>query len=418
MEPDYEPIAICSTVRQLARMGSFVTVGQHRDYRESWCRVVGLAVGLAVADWSMCVLVVDSATMSQYISPANKLFQHLDTLAAIKRGERPAPVNVEIFLSNRCSHGCNWCAYAHTHTRGPLAGKVARPVGAINSGDLMDLDLAHHILRQLSSEGVKSVTWSGGGEPTLHPYFMGITASAMLLGLDQGIYTHGGHIDEDRARMLKQLFKWVYVSLDECTADAFKASKGVNRFDAVLDGIRRLVAAPGDAAIGIGFLLHPGNFREIYHMVKLGRDLGVDYVQFRPTVRYQQDAPGELAEDTAWVTEAILRLGQYAHDSFVVADIERFKMYRDWQGHGYSTCHWSALQTVISPNGMMWRCTNKTEHPDALLGDLSVESFADVWARSGGACAVDGKCRTMCIGHLKNATLSAVFAETPHTNFI
>lgn len=356
--------------------------------------------------------------MSNFINPASKLFGHLDTLAAIKRGERPAPVNVEIFLSNRCSHGCGWCAYGHTHTRGPLAGKVARPDGAISGGDLMDKKLAMNILYQLRESGVKSVTFSGGGEPSLNPDFDDIVLQAYAGGLDVGLYTHGGHIHQERAARLKELASWVYVSLDECTADAFKASKGVNRFQAATDGVRRLVAAEGNATIGIGFLLHPGNFRDIYHMVKLGRDLGVDYVQFRPAVRYQQDAPGELAEDTAWVTEAILRLGQYTHDSFVVADIERFKMYRDWQGHGYSTCHWSALQTVISPNGMMWRCTNKTEHPDALLGDLSVESFADVWARSGGSCAVDGKCRTMCIGHLKNVTLNAVFAETAHANFI
>lgn len=282
----------------------------------------------------------------------------------------------------------------------------------------MDEQLAVRIIAQLKKAGVKSLTFSGGGEPTLHPHFDGLVSNATWQGLDVGVYTHGGSINQERADLLKKLATWVYISLDECTADAFKVSKGVNRFDAVLEGIRRLVTAEGKATIGIGFLLHPGNFRDIYHMQKLGRDLGVDYVQFRPTVRYQQDAPGELAEDTAWVTEAILRLGQYAHDGFVVADIERFKMYRDWQGHGYSTCHWSALQTVISPNGRMWRCTNKTEHPDALLGDLSQELFADVWARGGGSCAVDEKCRVMCIGHAKNPTLNALYTEQAHANFI
>lgn len=357
--------------------------------------------------------------MNQFINPSAKLFQHMDTLAAIKRGERPAPRNVEFFLSCRCGHGCSWCHYAYTHTKGPLAGKVAKPAGAIPSGDLMDVNLAKNILCQLKAAGVKSITWSGGGEPTLHPDFNHLAMYTHgLLGLEQGLYTHGGHIDERRAMLLRQKLAWVYVSLDECTPEAFKVSKGVDRFDAVLDGIRRLVAAEGKAAIGVGFLLHKDNWRDTHRMVSLGKELGVDYVQFRPTILYQQDAPGELAENPNWITNAMAHLGAYQGDPFVTADIDRFRQYRDWQGHGYQKCYWSALQTVISPNGRVWRCTNKTEHPSALLGDLSEEPFADVWARSGGPCSVDAECRVMCIGHAKNPTLESIMADVPHANFI
>jgi hypothetical protein len=90
----------------------------------------------------------------------------------------------------------------------------------------------------------------------------------------------------------------------------------------------------------------------------------------------------------------------------------------NWRGHGYKTCNWSALQTVITPNGKVWRCTNKREHPDALLGDLSIESFEAMWARSGGPCAVDGACRILCRGHFANQTLDGVMTEMPHANFI
>lgn len=356
--------------------------------------------------------------MTQYIDPHAKLFQHMDRLHAIKHGERPAPVNVEMFLSNRCSHGCSWCHYAYTHTRGPLAGKVASPPGAISSGDLMEWALAKRVLKELVMAGVKSVTWSGGGEPTLHRQFDDIAEYAHSVGLEQGLYTHGGHIDEERAQIIKELFTWAYISLDEYTRETFLASKGVDRFDAVLRGVRQLVDAKGKATIGLGFLLHRHNYNQTRHMVVLGRELGVDYVQFRPTVHYKQDAPNLLDEDTAWMDWAIGWLREFADDPFVIADTDRFRIYQHWQGHGYDTCNWSALQTAISPNGKVWRCTNKTEHADALLGDLSVESFADVWARSGGACAVDGGCRVMCIGHTKNITLNEVMKYQPHSNFI
>jgi MoaA/NifB/PqqE/SkfB family radical SAM enzyme len=356
--------------------------------------------------------------MNQYIAPRSKLYGHLDRIDAIKHGGRPAPVNVEIDLSNRCSLGCSWCHFAYTHTRGPLAGTTSKPAGHIDGGDLMDVDFALEMLRQLAVVGVKSVTFTGGGEPTLHQHFDRIVASANAYGLHVGLYTHGGHISAERAALLKRYCTFVFVSLDECAPETYKASKGVDRFQAATDGIRRLVAAEGKATIGIGFFLHKDNFHQVREMVKLGRALGVDYVQFRPTIRYEQDAPGELAEDTKWISWAVGYLNEFRGDSFVVADIDRFRMYQEWNGHGYSTCYWSAMQTVITPNGKVWRCTNKREHPEALLGDMTVDDFATIWARSGGPCAVDAACRLFCRGHLANLELQPMMVEMPHANFI
>ena len=72
------------------------------------------------------------------------------------------------------------------------------------------------------------------------------------------------------------------------------------------------------------------------------------------------------------------------------ADTDRFRAYRDWDGHGYGTCWWSALQTCITPNGSVWTCVNKREHSGAKVGDLSRESFADIWARRPGSGEIAG----------------------------
>jgi MoaA/NifB/PqqE/SkfB family radical SAM enzyme len=356
--------------------------------------------------------------VSGFIDPQQKVLWHMEHLAALKAtGRTPAPVNVEIDLSNRCSLGCEWCHFAYTHTRGPLAGTQPRPDGTIPGGDLMALELAERIVADLAGAGVKSVTWTGGGEPTLHPSFDRIVAAAAAEGLQQGLYTHGGHIGPERAALLKRTHIWVYVSLDEATAAAYQRSKGVDRFAAACAGVRVLVAAEGPATVGVGFLLHERNCDEIPSMVALGRALGADYVQFRPTIRYEALAPGQRAEEPAWVARALRWLKGYAGNPFVIADLSRFGMYGGWQGHGYTTCYWAALQTVVTPNGKVWTCCNKREHADALLGDLSVEPFEAVWARREPA-AVTPSCRLMCRGHLANVTLNALLAEPAHANFV
>ena len=356
--------------------------------------------------------------MTTYVDPAGKLFGHLDRLAGLKAGHVPPPVNVEIDLSNRCSLGCEWCHFSYTHTRGPLAGKTPKPEGDVPGGDLMPLALARRIIRQLRTYGVRSITWTGGGEPTLHPDFDEIVTYAAAVGIKQGIYTHGGHIDAERAALLKRVMTFVYVSLDAICAKDYKHRKRVDRFDAATDGVRRLADAEGGATLGVGFLLGPESWPDAYSAPRLVEDLKADYCQFRPAIIYGQEHPGELAENAEWVDDAItaMRFSISRHDN-VEADIPRFQRYRDWRGHGYATCWWSGLQTVITPNGKVWACVNLREHPAAELGDLSVESFEDIW-RSRPLHAVDHDCRIMCRGHIPNLALDAMMAPREHAEFV
>jgi hypothetical protein len=46
---------------------------------------------------------------NSFIDPQKKLFANLGRIALLQEGGVPAPINVEIDLSNRCSLGCEWC---------------------------------------------------------------------------------------------------------------------------------------------------------------------------------------------------------------------------------------------------------------------------------------------------------------------
>ncbi len=355
-----------------------------------------------------------------YIDPAHKLFSHTDRLGEIKtRGKTRAPINVEIDLSNRCSLGCEWCHFAYTHTRGPLKGKQAKPLGGSPGGDLMTTSLARQIIKQLDDAGVRSVTWTGGGEPTLHPDFDHLIEYTASRSLEQGIYTHGGHVNEDRAAIMKQGMAWVYVSLDAADAADYSRDKGVPemRFQHACDGIRNLTEASGSATIGVGFLLTEKNWSKHLKMVGLAKSLGADYCQFRPTILYDEQHPGVKAEDGSWMAEALPYLEPLRGMPGVEIDLDRFANYQSWTGHGYKTCYWSALQSVITPNGKMWTCVNKREYANEEVGDLSEEDFESVWARIQ-PCQVNAACRLMCRGHIANQALNEIYAPRPHEAFV
>ena len=352
--------------------------------------------------------------MSEFISPHTKLFRHMDRLEAIQQGRIQAPINIEIDLSNRCSLGCEWCHFAYTHTRGRLIGKQAKPEGAIPGGDLMDYWLAVNIIEELESIGVRSITWTGGGEPTMHPDFNHIISFTKI---DQGVYTNGTNIDKERAAILKQKCKWVYISLDEPTQESYKKHKGADMFTKVCLAIIDLVNAKGNATIGVGFLINKDNWKEAHNMIELGKKLGVDYVQFRPTILFDPAQPNKPAEELYWLDEAIAYLDSLRGIPGLIVDLDRFRAYRDWQGHDYPICYWSGIQAVITPNGKVWICVNKREYPGAELGDLNNEQFIDIWKRRK-IVEVDKDCRLMCRGYPVNRMLNELMRPNEHGNFI
>jgi MoaA/NifB/PqqE/SkfB family radical SAM enzyme len=356
------------------------------------------------------------AGRNKYID-ADKVFAHVDRIAAWRAGDKPAPVTIEWDLSNRCSRGCSFCHFAYTHTRGPLANSHQKPAGATSGGDLADTALVMRALGETAQAGVQGVIWTGGGEPTLHPDFDLIAHEAARVGVKQGMYTHGGHIGESRARLIRETFTWVVVSLDRHTEATYRAYKG-NGFHKSCDGVRRLTAVPGACVVGVSFLLDSESWHDAPAMLELARSLGAEYTTFRPMVQFDQADPAEAEGDRSWVTAAEPMLRALGEMPDVACDADRFLAYRDWTGRSYDVCYGIRMSTTITPDGRVWLCPNRREFPDSSIGDLREESFAAVWARHPGEWRDFRQCRVMCRLHLMNEALAAIETPRAHVEFV
>lgn len=354
-----------------------------------------------------------------YIDPRGKAFAHLDRLASWQAGSRPAPVTVEWDLTNVCSLGCQSCHFAHTHVGGPWSTKFrVKPDQYSDTGRMADPEIVEHGLSEMAAVGVRAIVWSGGGEPTLHPAFPAIIQAATRLGLEQGLYTLGGHVTQAMAERIGPCLSWAVVSLDACTAETYAAEKAVMpaRFADACEGIKRLSATC--PVVGVSFLLHADNWQDAPSMLALARTLGVTYATFRPTVETRMDQPGQVSGSRSWIAEALPSLWELAAESDVEIDPDRFAEYGAWTSHGYAACHGVKLLTQVTPDGRVWICPNRRGMPNSELGDLRRESFSAIWARHPGHFAVDGGCRVMCRLHLVNETIVPVFHQRAHEAFI
>jgi MoaA/NifB/PqqE/SkfB family radical SAM enzyme len=211
---------------------------------------------------------------------------------------------------------------------------------------------------------------------------------------------------------------WVVVSLDCIDGDAYASEKKVpsRRFDAACEGIVHLIGRA--AVIGVSYLLHAGNWTLARDMVEFTRKLGANYTTLRPAVHTSPDAPGQVLYNRDWITHALPLLLELEQQSDVEVNPERFLQYRDWTTHGYTCCEGIKLNTTITPDGRMWVCPNRREYSNSCLGDLTKESFGEIWARHPGEWRNFKECRAMCRLHAVNQQIAEIRRPVQHGAFI
>jgi MoaA/NifB/PqqE/SkfB family radical SAM enzyme len=212
----------------------------------------------------------------------------------------------------------------------------------------------------------------------------------------------------------------VVISLDRADAASYRAYKGGGGmgFVKATAGIRNLADSAGDCTVGVSFLLDADSWQDAWRGLKLADQLGADYTTFRPMINFDQADPAAPLGCRDWITTALPTLRELARTPGVVLDVDRFVEYRDYAGRSYSVCRGIRLNTTITPDGRMWLCPNRRGFAGSELGDLSKESFTDIWARHPGQWTDLTQCRVMCRLHLVNQRLDVIETPMQHQEFV
>ncbi len=350
-----------------------------------------------------------------------KIFQHLDRLAQWKAGGSPAPVTVELDLTNICNHACPGCSFSY------LVNK---------SKDSLPLELAKQVIADVAKMGVKAVTFSGGGEPLM--YGVGNVLSLMELvkayGMDCALITNGSRLTDP---LFLDLCTWIRVSLDAYDKETFERFHGrsVGEFCKVVSNIRTMASHPRSGTLGIGFLTDSGTLerRDYWKMAQYCFDMGVDYVQFRPMVVNMVDDPNlkgggagitehQLAEHTdayqkaraAWSKPGYRVL--WSGDKYASLAQPEF-------GRTYTSCHAHFLEAAISADGKVYICCHGQGLEQFCLGDLHQQSFQQIWTSDRAREVFENinpkqHCPPACRLHPQNTLLQTISEPVTHKNFI
>ncbi len=312
--------------------------------------------------------------MTTEFAPQLKLLSHADKIGSFVFDEwKAAPVGVEISPTNHCNARCPWCFY------------VSGDYKQRHSKDELPFDILETLIVDLQYMDVKSLTWTGGGDPSVYSRINDAIDLANEREIRQGMFTNGYKPIKHPEKL-----DWIRITVTE----KYVITKHVEEY-------------AKKTKVGINFNLCRENANELEAMVKSACDAGVSYFQVRPALADRADLqePIELPE----------YLRSYETDTFRVV-LTPYKWEDYTQPHGYPICHGHRIVPFIWHNGDVSTCAYHFGKEPFVFGNLLENRFADIWRserrRSMLNIPVVHDCQHCCKLHETNKVMAALAGDT------
>lgn len=230
-----------------------------------------------------------------------KVFYHEENMRnfLMVKDEDIHPINMEIWPSLSCNARCN-CTYVQNRARDVSDSPNSRLMN-------MEISLYKRIIREYKQCGGQSVTFTGGGEPTMHPLLPQFAKIANQEGLEWGLYSNGFIIDRFIEDLLLYDPTFIRISINAGSSyyHSLVYGSGEHLFNRVIYNIIQIGQAIQNKAknttLGVGYLLTPnglhnsgeeyqaktdnieGISKTIQHISSATK---LDYACFRPFILY------------------------------------------------------------------------------------------------------------------------------------
>ena len=350
---------------------------------------------------------------------SHKLYWHLDRVNAAARGEIVAPIYVEISPTDRCSHNCIFCGL--DFKRG--------------SGHALDTAKTLEAIAAMGRLGVRSINFSGEGEPLLHKDTPRFVQACGQAGIDASLATNGSVYNRDAWAMMLEHLTWVRFSVDAGSPETHARVHrgGADGFRRTENTIRRAVDIKREigsrTTVGVQYVLLRQNRDDLEQAIRMFQDIGVDYLSIKPfsphplmhgDVGEPLDA-GDIREVAALAASLEPRSQTrliFRQEAFAASVAEQA---------AYTACRALPFWAYISSNGHVYSCFTFLGDDRFYLGDIATDGMEDILfgerrkesIRVGcEALNIEGECRTNCRMARINAFLELLACPPDHVNFI
>lgn len=307
--------------------------------------------------------------IEKLILDGTKIAWHDERVRAWERGERIAPITIDMALTRACNYGCHYC-YAMLQE---------------NDRSIIDKKTITRFLDDCAEIGVKGVSFVSDGESTISPAFVHACQHGASLGLAMACGTNAYVLTRSKSEEVLPHLTYLRVNISAGEAHRYAEIMGVKEefFHRVVDNIRHMVEIKKrdnlKCTIGLQMVLMPQYADQIIPLAKLGKELRADYLVIK---HCSDNESGDLGVDYRGYS----RLSDLLHEAESLSDSE-YQCTVKWskiQAQGtrsYQRCYGAPFLLQISGSGLVAPCGMlfNEKYKKFHIGNICEESFKDIW---------------------------------------
>lgn len=335
-----------------------------------------------------------------------KIAWHKDRVDAWLRGERIAPITIDMALTRACNFACGFC-YATMQE---------------NDRQTITKETMTRFLNDCAEIGVRGISLVSDGESTLHPAFEHTITLGHSLGIDMAVGTNGYLLSEERLKTILAALTYLRINITAGEPKRYSEVMGVKEewFYKVCENIRNAVRIKKEmglsVTIGMQAVMDPRYGDQIIPLAKLGKELGADYLVLK---HISDNELGELGVNYGAYSEIehLLKEAEgYSTKDYQVA--VKWSKIKDGNKRSYSRCYGPPFLLQISGSGLTAPCGMlfNNQYKKFHIGNIVTESFKDMvrgdryWEVVNYLASDNFNAQTMCgstcLQHIPNTRLN------------
>lgn len=363
------------------------------------------------------------------ILDGTKIQWHEERLRAWQRGERIAPITIDMALTEKCNYGCRYC-YAKLQENQSF--KITREVITNFIDDCAEI-------------GVKAISLVSDGESTISPQYVHTIQYGASKGLSMASGTNAYLLDEKKLREVLPYLTYLRVNITAGEPERYKEIMGVKDgyFEKVCENIRTMMRLKAElglkVTIGMQMVLMPEFHDQIIPLALLGKELRPDYLVIKHCSDDEDGSLGVNYDGYKDMESTLKRAENLSDEGYKV--VVKWSKIRANGSRTYERCYGPPflLQLsgtgLIAPCGMLFNDKYKSLH----IGNITKERFRDVFKSdrywevihflSSDKFNAKTMCGSLCLQHKTNEYLDKlqkgeiafeipVGAIPQHQNFI
>jgi len=299
-----------------------------------------------------------------------KISWYKDRVEAWKRGEKIAPITMDVAWTRQCNAACIFCAATTQASDG--GGRITKQI-------------AFDYMKDAAEIGVKGISLISDGESTVVPWYEESIEYGAKVGLKIGVGTNGVRLKKKVLERILPHISYLRFNFSAGDRERYKQIMGLKDrdYDQVLENVKDAMEIKRrqnlDVNINIQMVLMPDMADQIMPFARLGKELRPDYAVIKHCADSKDGALGVDYKKYDPLRDVLAEAEALSDSDFRV--VVKWSRLKDEGKRDYQRCYGPPFLLQISGNGLVAPCGQlfQEKYKKFHIGNICTERFIDIF---------------------------------------